>query len=177
MTRTPYVIATGLMILLGGCYSSEIGPEIKLKTDQMHAFLLDGQTIVLNKQYSGLTTDPYVNQLISSVESWCQQYIQPSGTSGRILVDLDDVVARDVPLPTKGSTFTIEQAGQLEASIALKISIQDDSGFTRRSYVIRANRSQTYPEKATLKQKELIFQSVVNGVINALNDKMNQTLG
>lgn len=169
------------LLLTSSCQSPKnIGPIIPLNTENFNTFPLDGKTIEFKSKYDGLTTNIYVNSLTTAVLEWSKQHFVAQGSQGKAIVEIDDLTAEDIPFSKQTSPtsfFTIEQAGKLEASLALKISIQDKTGFTRKFLEVRANRSQTYPEKATLIQKEKIWTSVTHSIINTLNDKLKQLMG
>jgi hypothetical protein len=161
---------------LNGCQSSNLGPQVDLRASDS-SYPLDAKTLIFRKKYDGPTTNTYVNELMDSVDNWARAHFVANGSSGQAVIELDEIVGQDVLLDNKSSSmFHIEQAGRLEAAIALKISIQDDTGFARQYLEVRTNRSQTYPEKATLREKEQVWRSVINAILNALNDKLKGAL-
>lgn len=165
--------------VIAGCQKSNMGIEIPLNTQNFTSFPLDGKSIEFKSKYDSFTMDSYVNSLVASVLDWSKQHFIAQGSQGKAVVEIDEVIAKDTPLtPNKGisSYLTINQAGTLEASLALKISIQDNTGFTKKFLEIKARRSQTYPEKITLAQKEKVWRSVINSIINTLNDKLKQMM-
>ena len=168
------------LFIVAGCQSSNIGPEVPLDTQNFASFPLDAKTIEFKSKYDSLTMDSYVNSLVASVLGWSKQHFIAQSSQGKAIVEIDELTAKDIPLSSNkniGSYLTINQAGTLEASLALKISIQDNTGFTKKFLEVRARRSQTYPEKITLAQKEKVWRSVINSIINTLNDKLKQMMG
>lgn len=167
-----------LGISLSACKNPELGPQVQLQENDFKDFTLDAQTIEFKSKYESLTTNIYVNQLMNSVESWAQKHFKATSTRGHALIEFDEIHAQDIPLDTKGGTlFTTVQAGRLEGAISLKISIQNARGFREKYLEVRANRSHTYPQNATLLEKEKIWRSVINSILNTLNAKLKEAMG
>lgn len=173
-----YILGVGIMMT--ACQKPNLGPQVSLNSNELSVFPLDATHVEIKSKHEGLTTNIYVNQLIKVTENWARAHFKPNATSGTAVLEFDEIFGKDTPFPReKGVTtlFKTEQAGKLEAVIALKISIQDRTGFTRKYLEVRVNRSQTYPDKATLSEKEKIWTSVMNAILIALNDKLKEAMG
>ncbi|MBS0185010.1 MAG: hypothetical protein JSS34_01440 [Proteobacteria bacterium] len=167
-----------LCLPLTACNTPNLGPQVSLNEKEFIDFSLDARTIEFKSTYSELTTNIYVNQLMQALENWARAHFKTTSSQGHALIEFDEVVGQDVLLEKKpGTLLTREQAGRLEGAIALKISIQNDRGFRQKYLEVRTNRSQTYPENATLLEKEKIWRSVINSILNALNSKLKEAMG
>ena len=174
-----YVLGIG--ILTASCQAPNLGPQISLNAHELSDFPLDAKTIEIKSKYEGLTTNIYVNQLMKVTENWANTHFKTNPSSaGKALIEFDEILGKDTPFPREkgiSTFFTVEQAGKLEAAIALRISIQDSTGFSRKYLEVHVNRSQTYPDKATISEKEKIWTSVMNAILLALNEKLKEAMG
>lgn len=175
------VCILGVGISMTACQAPNLGPQVSLNEHELSNFPLDARTIEVKSKYKGLTTDIYLNQLMKVTENWARTHFKTNPSSSlKAVVDFDEIAAKDTLFSREkgmGTFFNIEQAGKLEAAVVLKISIQDSTGFTRKYLEVRVNRSQTYPDKATLSEKERIWNSVMNAILLALNEKLKGAMG
>lgn len=167
-----------LCATLTACQKPDLGPQVHLNEKEFTDFSLDAKTIEFKSKYEGLTTNVYINQLMHATETWARAHFKTTSSQGHALVEFDEIIGKDLPFEKKpGKFFTTEQAGKLEGAIALKISIQNDRGFRTKYLEVRTDRSHTYPENATLLEKEKIWRSVINSILNALNSKLKEAMG
>ncbi len=167
-----------LCTLTTACQKPDLGPQVQLNKKEFTDFSIDAKTLEFKSKHEGLTTNTYVNQLMMASENWAREHFKATSSQGHALIEFDEIIGQDLPFEAKsGKLFTNTQAGKLEGAIALKISILNERGFRQKYLEVRTTRSHTYPENATLLEKEKIWGSVINSILNALNSKLKEAMG
>ena len=114
-----------------------------------------------------------------AVRLWVEDRLRASGSTGLLRVTVEEAGARITPLATNTDLeglLTQEQSEQLDARLRVTIEALDGSGTVRGSATVDTTRSRTLPEGITLAERELIYDEIVEALLNDYNASLEQAI-
>ena len=114
-----------------------------------------------------------------AVRLWVEDRLRASGSAGLLRVTVEEASARITPLATNTDfegLLTREQSEQFDARLRVTIEALDGSGTVRGSATVDTARSRTLPEGLTLAERELIYDDIVEALLNDYNASLEQAI-
>lgn len=130
--------------------------------------------------------EPNVEHLMAPVPSpeaaariWAKDRLKAVGGAHRAELRIIDAPVVETSLKTdKGFSgmFKKEQAVRYDAALAVEITIRDSRGMTVASAEVKATRSQTLGEEATLNQRDQVWYEMVEALMKDINIRLDENI-
>lgn len=142
-------------------------------------------TIKITDNYHPPLTHPNVDQDFpvapdSAVRRWVAARLKASGKSGVLEVVINDAAVKEVKLPTtKGvkGLFTDDQDARYDAHIAVTYRLYTGAqAISDATGDVEISRSHSINEKATVYQRDALFQQMTNDMMNSFDSESNARL-
>ena len=142
-------------------------------------------TIKITDNYTPPLRRPNVDQDFpiapdSAIRRWVGARLKATGTSGVLEVVINDAAVKEVPLPTtKGvkGLFTDDQDARYDAHIAVTFRLFTGAqAMSDATSDVEVSRSHSINEKATIYQRQALFQQMINEMMNDFDQESNMRL-
>lgn len=172
------VFIVGAALALGACETPvQKSGFAELSYSHLPPIRLDVARVDVIREYAAPAQKPNVEHLFPVVpalaaERWANDRLKAGGPTGiaRAVVKRASVV--EVPLQrTSGlrGALTTDQSERYDGMIEMIIEILDDRGQSQGSVSARSERSRTVPEDITLVEREKVWFSMTEAMMNDLN--------
>ena len=143
-------------------------------------FRLDVAVVDVIDETRPTTAAPHVAHLFpvapaTAAARWAKDRLVAVGASGSALYTVVEASAVEAPLErTTGlkGMFTIDQSERYDAAIEVRLSVQKPAGQPSAAITVRAERSQTVPEDATLNERERVWFDLTEKLMTDLDARL-----
>lgn len=111
---------------------------------------------------------------------WAEQKLRAVGGDGQARFLIQDAAVVETALETEEGirgAFTTNQSERYDATIEVTLEIRDDRGFQRAFATARAERSQTVPEDLTVRERQIAFFELTEGLMADLIAELETQVG
>jgi hypothetical protein len=113
----------------------------------------------------------------NAVRQWAQQRLLAAGSAGSLEVSIDEASVKAVPLKkTKGlkGVFTDDQDARYDAVLKVQFRLYDgESAMSRASADVVITRSRTINEKATVMDRQKLFDDMTHEIMAQFDTQAN----
>jgi hypothetical protein len=174
-----------VVVFAAGCQTTVSKPVTKdLSFAQLPLLTFDLARIDIVDAYQPPLGPPNVDHDFPTppnvaLKGWVQDRLRVNGGSGVLRVIIEDASARAVRLETNADLeglITTEQNERLDARMLVTLEIADDEGVVRAHTTAEAKRSRTLPEGLTLDERDKLYNSITEALLNDYNATQEQSI-
>lgn len=182
--RAPFVLLA--LLLLAGC---DTPPErnrfAAITYEHLPAIAFDVAHLEVASRYRPSLAPPDVDHLFPTTPEaaalqWARDRLKPVGGARTLRYSVVDAAVTEVPLGEKSGLeglLTTEQTERYEGSLAVELEIVSGRGEMQAHASVRAIRSITVAENASLAERERIWFDLTENLMNDLNAQLEKTIG
>lgn len=111
----------------------------------------------------------------AAIRRWAGQRLKAAGRRNVANLVILDASIREVPLPVKGGLkglFTTQQSARYDGRAAVLLEIRDDGGRQLAFATVRATRSMTVAEGASMAQREKVWFALTEDLVSDINRRL-----
>ena len=157
-------------------------PEITFQ--HRPALQFDAAEIAIEQSYEAPLDPPHVVHLfpVSPGEAavrWARDRLAAAGPAGRLIYDVREASAVEVPLQIESGLtglFTAEQSARYDARLVVEVRLLDDRGMTRAAVEAEVEHSITVPEDATLREREEAWFRLTEALMRDFDAELERAL-
>ncbi len=178
----------GAYILLAGLGACTTAPPAAQYPDLTYGhhgkIALDVGEIEIVSQYVPPLKPPHVEHLApvqpeEAMRRWVRDRLEATRPNGRARVTIKDARIVEVPLElTRGirGFFTTDQSERYDAALEVVVEILDLRGLPQGFVRVRAERSRTVSEDASLADRERVWFEITEALMNELNTELESSI-
>lgn len=114
----------------------------------------------------------------AAIKQWVKDRVYAVGTQGVLEVTIDDASVKEVKLPkTKGlkGLVTNDQDARYDATIKVTVRLYDGvNAMSAAQADVIINRSKSITEKATIEDRERLYDGMTRDMMDTFDTQMNQ---
>jgi hypothetical protein len=180
------MVMAGLALgLLSGCNSGPPPPRFAdIRFVSQPPIELNVASVQVVEEYPAQLDAPHIEErlpvpLPHAAENWAHDRLKPVGPAGVALATITDASVLEARLPTEGGvsgSFTKQADTKYDATVAIRVEIKDEHGFTVRSANAVAQRSQTTIEGITPNDRDQILYQMETDLMTELDRQLETNI-
>ncbi len=185
MQRLAFAILAVFALFLSGCETQVERPRYAAITFAQHQpIALDVATLKIIPAYKETGLPPHVEHEfpanpLETLKRWGQDRLNPVGQNGEIILTILEASVVEQELEKKtGITgvFTEDQSERYDAVVKVKIEAFDPTRGLTASASTETKRSRTVPEGLTLNEREAIWYTLTEDLMNDVDKQLSATI-
>ena len=178
-------LALGALLMTSACETpveTQRLPDITFA--HLQPFNIDVADIEIINRYKAPLSAPHVEHRLpvspaSALSRWAGDRLKPVGSTGKLLVIIEDAsatenaLARDQSLKGK---FTKQQTHRYDFAVRATLALMEGAGIERGTVSGAASRSVTIREDASLNDREKTWFDVLDRLMGDFNSEMDANL-
>jgi len=179
------LVAGLALCVLAGCNSPPPAPTFAdIRFNKEPPIALNVANIQVVDEYPAQLDPPHVEErlpvpLPHAAENWCRDRLVAAGPAGSVVATITDASVLEARLKTEGGltgAFTTQADTRYDATIAIRVDVKDEHGFTVRSANAIAQRSQTTLQDITPNDRDKILYKLEMDLMTDLDRQLETSI-
>ncbi len=171
-------------LVLSACQSSSPVDYKPLSFTHYQPIYMAVSNIEQVQEYKSTMRPPYVEHLLpyspaEAMDIWVKERLRPVGGNQRVQLIIKDgsVMAYDLPKqPGFKGFITNEQDKRYEAKLEVEMRVYGEGAMSEASINVSAARSITVPEKASARERNVIYRKLIADLMESVNAEMEKNM-